>query len=697
MMKRIKLAALSLVCLAKIAAQSTDTLCYQQTLVMASLLKHHISPPEFNTPVNVQVLGLFMEQADPRGLFILEADKATMLTTVQTEPVADVYCRLLHQSIALFKQRRNQVDSIVTVLEKTPFTFSSKDSITFVGQKTGKVYAKDLRHLRNRIERRIKYDCLNYCIKAREGEDPEKLTAKDLETKLAEAKKIAIIKYRRYLSEFNHENHLSHHLADILSNAIAMRCDPHSNYFDPFEKENFDSGLSTEEMSFGFYASDNEDGDIIISGLLPGGAAWKSNKLHEGDVILGFQFQNEKKTDLQYVDIDEFYELFSASHAVAVELTIRRKDNQVIKVQLQKTKIQSVENTLNSFVLYDSTSRFGYIPIPSFYTDDENDGRLGCANDVAKEIIKLKTENISGLILDLRYNGGGSMYEAMGLAGIFIDEGPVAIFKSKAPKASVLKDLNRGSIYDGPLIIMVNTNSASASEFLTATLQDYNRALIVGSTTYGKGTAQNIYPADTLMSRDKKGKLSSSIGFVKITTGKFYRIKAVSHQGKGIVPDVHIPDMTERIAGRESDEKYFLPGDSVNKKVVYTPLDAFPVEKLNALSGTRVTNSKSFGAIINLGDSIAHSREKDYKMALTFSDYKQYYKKQEAIGDRITAALAYTSPAYNISNNEYTRELIKIDEFQQKLNAGIRENLEKDIILNETFLILKDLITLTKK
>lgn len=681
-------------------SQSFDTLCRQQELMISNLKLYHINPPEFDTKTNLDILDLFIKEADPKGMFFLKSDKELLSDLFKQNLFETGYCPVLKEATKIFQTRIQQVDSIISLIEIKPLSFSDKDTVTFIGKSNIRALSENLNSLKKRIENRIKYDCLNYIVKpTKEGEDVEKFTTQQLSAKESDSKKKSILKYRHYLSDFLSPSKSAHYLADAMSNAIANRCDPHSNYFNPFEKENFDAALSTEEFSFGFYASADEDGNITVYELIPGSAAWKSNELHQGDVILSFQFFGENKIDVQYLDIEEFYTLFYSSSSKKIDLTVRKKDNQIKTIHLEKTKIQSMENVMNSFILKDESSKYGYIPIPSFYSNNENDTRLGCANDVAKEIIKLKQEGINGLILDLRYNGGGSMQEAMGLAGIFIDEGPLAIFKSKVGKPFLLKDFNRGSIYDGPLIVLINGGSASASEFLTATLQDYNRALVVGSTSYGKGTAQNVFPIDSsLYLSSKKAKNNPSFGFAKITIGKFYRITAISHQAKGIEPDIHIPDIIEKIARKESDEDYFLVTDSVNKKVMYSPYNILPIDALREKSEKRISSNQLFIDIELFGDSLKKSIELDQKLVLNIKPFKKYLLEQEKLNNRIEALFHQQKTAvYEIENNSYTKELISIDEYQKKTNLSLIDQLKTDISLNETFLIMKDLLSLMKK
>ena len=285
------------------------------------------------------------------------------------------------------------------------------------------------------------------------------------------------------------------------------------------------------------------------------------------------------------------------------------------------------------------------------------------------------------------------MREAMSLTGIFIDEGPVAIYKQRNKRPILLKDINRGSIWDGPLVVMVNSGSASASEFVTAALQDYNRAVIVGSTTFGKGSAQNVMMADSTDYRHRFSKAEgfSPYGYLKITCGKFYRVSLQSHQGKGIVPDISIPGLLERVGHKEKDYPYFLSADTVNKKVIYAKWSPLPIVELAAKSSSRINSRPAFAKIKLLGDSLENARQLNDKIPLTLAGYKTYYEKTKKLESRVEDLFNNTDPALGININSTNQTLNNISEYQKKSTESAIDVLKKDIILHEGIYILNDL------
>jgi carboxyl-terminal processing protease len=317
---------------------------------------------------------------------------------------------------------------------------------------------------------------------------------------------------------------------------------------------------------------------------------------------------------------------------------------------------------------------------------------LGCANDLAKKLVVLQKENIDGLIVDIRNNGGGSVKEAIELAGIFIDAGPVTLAKDRT-EIDVMKDQNRGTIYSGPLIVMVNGMSASASEILSAALQDYNRALIVGSRTYGKSTGQNIVPVtDERMSLDSYGKY----GYLKLTGSIFYRIDNSTHQKIGVIPDVHLPDLYENLEYREEFENYVLDADTISKKTYYTPFNGPPKGDLQELSTLRLRSSEVFKSVEAISDSVKIIYNSEYKVPLDIEGFKNRFKTGEYDWAGWEKLMSNKTNVFKVSNDPYTRELIKMDDYNREINEYQIQNIENDIYIDETFKIMLDYINLEK-
>ncbi len=351
---------------------------------------------------------------------------------------------------------------------------------------------------------------------------------------------------------------------------------------------------------------------------------------------------------------------------------------------------------VKSFILK-GEKKIGYISLPSFYIDWEDENSVnGCANDVAKEIVKLKKENIEGLIIDVRYNGGGSVREAVDLAGIFIDGGPVSIYKNRQPKPTILKDANRGTIYEDPLLIMVNGYSASASELFAGVMQDYNRAVIVGSNTYGKATGQVIFPLDTTVQLSKDYKNSKSDYFLKLTVSQIFRVTGKTAQFTGIVPDIILPDATAA-AEKEKDEFCALTATNIEANKYYQPLSAINIEVLKQAATDELNNSSTY--FNKLKNNIALRKEwkqKKVDYPLNYTEFMKFYNQIKNIDDEDEEndmdETNTNTKLFSIEASSMEKQLQKTNEYLTEVNNLYKEHLLKDVQLQICYSIIKKMI-----
>jgi carboxyl-terminal processing protease len=432
---------------------------------------------------------------------------------------------------------------------------------------------------------------------------------------------------------------------------------------------------------------------------VPGGPAWKSNELHKEDIITSVKWEGKPAVDLTGADMDEAEAVLQSTNSGLLEITVKKTNGLTKTVSLKKEKIRDDENSVKSYILQ-GERKIGYITLPGFYTEWESKEGKGCANDMAKEIVKLKAANIEGLILDIRYNGGGSLGEGLNLAGIFIDEGPLCMMQARGEKPTIMKDMNRGTIYDGPLVVMVNGQSASASEILASTLQDYNRALIVGSPTFGKSTGQVVLPLDTLL-RSSTGRqiaAKTEYGFAKVTIEKLYRVNGKSAQIKGVSPDVHIPDVYEALSYRESSLPHVLPGDSVQKKVYFTPLKALPVNELAKRSAARTNHHASFTHIQKFIEALKPVLQQNpRKIPLQPQAYAEAMQEKYNWWQSIEKVVNQRTSLFAVENTSYDKQVLKVDTYSQEVNSLSQKTIQDDIYIEETYRILSDLISLSPK
>ena len=467
----------------------------------------------------------------------------------------------------------------------------------------------------------------------------------------------------------NHPSGYENYVASVYCDVIANLFDPHTEYMPLEEKQDFETSLGKEGYFFGFTLEENDNGDTEIGRLVPGSPAWKCGDLNKGDVVTSIGWEGKEAVDVSGLPASEIAELMESADTAKLHLTVKKQDGIQKTISLTRAKLDNEENNVRGFVLKGNIL-VGYIYLPDFYTAYET-GYGSCANDVAKEIVKLKKENIAGLILDIRYNGGGSLQEALDMAGIFIDAGPLVMMKEKTGKIISLKDPNRGTIYDGPMTVLVNGQSASASELLGAVLQDYHRAVIVGSTTFGKGSAQVILPVDTNTATPLSSR-STEYGFVKVTTSKFYRLTGGTTQHAGVTPDIILPDIFDGLNYHESALPSALPADVIKKNSYYTPLSSLPLASLANKSKSRVDADRNFELIRKYSSVLKEGKPAD--SAFDFSSLKK------------------ATTTYAVAVNAFDAPMLKSDSYHQELTNQWIQKISSDKYVEEAYHILNDLI-----
>ncbi|MCW3104668.1 MAG: hypothetical protein JWO09_3108 [Bacteroidetes bacterium] len=683
-------------------SQDKNNPCERTALMIGMLNKFHYQPVELNDKVSEQIFDDFINALDPYSLIFtdLELKKLEMFkTSIDDINRSSNACAFLKLATELYRERLIKVDTMVGSILQKPFDFTAKDTITFFPM-AEKITSADDIQLEKRWKRRLKYKALELIFSAAdENDDPLKADNKTLLLKEPEARKKLRVKEKRFTQRIlDYPMGFDNYVSVMFHNAIANRYDPHTLYFSSLEKENFQAGLSTEAKSFGLSFSEGKNGEVAIGELTPGGPAWKSSELHKDDVVLKIKWPDAEAIELAYSSASEVDDLIHSSTSDKVELTVRQGNGMVSTVTLYREVISVDENSITGFVL-NGEKKIGYISLPGFYTEMNSTQALGCANDVAKEILKLQKENIEGIILDLRYNGGGSLYEAVNLAGIFIDEGPLCMMRDKNAKPQLVKDMNRGTIYSGPLILMVNGLSASASEIFSAGLQDYNRALIVGSNTYGKAIGQVTLPVDTTIDPNnyREGQDNNATDFVNVTLSKFYGIDGVSHQRSGVKPDVLLPDFYSNELYGEAANPYSLKPDTIVKKVFFNPSPALPKAEVAALSKARLAKDGSFNRISAVSDSIRNNAKQREKIALTLDAYRQYRKKSDETEGQVLKLVYHPSEKYKVSGTLYDEDLLQADTYKKEMNDILIKNIQNDVYIEESFLIMNDLINYNHK
>lgn len=689
-------------CCLTISAQNIfqhQSTCKKANILIQQLEKYHLQPLQLNEKVAAEIFDDLIKALDPKGLYFTQTDLQPIQSHRTQWPAAikSQNCTFLEELTAIYQLKLRYADTLIKFHTRQSFSFTDKDELNYKSiddeEKSLMLEKNDL-ELNRKWRLYLKYQTLRAMFKPSAKQND--VLQKDAKTILAAEQqyreKVRKLNIRQTKNILDYKSGLTSYVSKHFLNAIANRFDPHTVYFTPEEREDFVSMISKDGKSFGFKIDENKNGEIEIISLAPGGSAWKTNEVNVNDIVISMKFDNAETLDFTFMDRDEIVAAISGNmYAKQLELTIRKANGQIKTVTLQSEKTEQEDNIVKSYIL-DGQKKIGYISLPSFYDEWEGLYPLGCGNDVAIEISKLQEDKLEGLILDLRFNGGGSMKEAINLSGIFIHEGPVSILKDKSEKAILLKDMNRGTAYNGPLVVLVNGQSASASEMVSAALQDYNRAVIVGSTTYGKGTSQATYPLDINYEPDMPVPTDHQNGYVNITQHKFYRISKNSHQNKGVQPDIILPDFSIYGDHNEASNKYAIPSDAVVKNVYYTPLAALPISTLAEKSKQRVQKNALFQEIQNVNDSLRQIDKETQQLLLQTEPYRQLQKRYAALETSIKQLSSQPSKAYKVINNSHDTQLVHLNDIATKMNDSALQKIQSDIYIEEAFFIIQDLI-----
>ena len=406
-----------------------------------------------------------------------------------------------------------------------------------------------------------------------------------------------------------------------------------------------------------------------------------------GDIILKVGQGKEEPTELTGFVVEDAVKLIRGQKGTDVKLTLKKQDGSVKVVTLVRDEIVQDESFAKSAILNNGNSRLGYIYLPEFYADFDRPNGARCYIDVAKEIIKLKEDKVDGIIMDLRNNGGGSLYDVVQMVGLFIDKGPVVQVKDRDGKPNILEDKNREVLYDGPLTVMVNEFSASASEIFAAAIQDYGRGVVIGSTTtYGKGTVQRNLGLDP-----QSGYLNSNsdLGTIKLTLQKFYRVNGGSTQLKGVASDIVLPDNYEYLKFREKDDPDALPWDEIQKASINNWKAGYELSTIQKLSDARLQTNKAFKLIKENTDWLAKQNDKEYPL-----NFDKYQKEQKAIRTTVRQIEALKKLDNDMDVNSlpqdasrFTYDKGKQDRFDQWI-----KNLRKDIYIDQAAKVTADMV-----
>ena len=657
-------------------------------LVGRMLEEAHFSPQDINDDFSKKVFKKFIEDLDPEKNIFLASDIDGLRKKYETRIDDEIKGAPVEFFLAtgkIFNQRMEEASAMANAILQEKFNYSIDEEVLLDGEKLD--YADDSAEIRERWRKKLKYlslerysSSLEERDKNKDKEDFKVRTDAELEKDARDkTKKVIDRVFERFRYKFNDDDKFN-----VYVNAITTTMDPHTEFFPPVDKRYFD-----EEMSgsfFGIGASlQYDEGNIKVTSILTGSPAWKSGELQPGDIIQKVGQGDQEPVELTGFLVTDAVKVIRGKKGTEVRLTVKKPDGSLKTISLIRDKIVQDETFARSAIVHDGSSRIGYIFLPEFYADFENPNGRRSYIDVAEEVKKLKSERVDGIVIDLRNNGGGSLYDVVQMAGLFIEDGPIVQVKDKDNRPQVLRDKDKSVLYSGPLAVMVNEFSASASEIFAAAIQDYGRGVIIGSTsTYGKGTVQRNIGLDQIFSS-----ANSDLGTVKLTLQKFYRINGGSTQLRGVNSDIVLPDQLEYLKVREKDNPDALPWDEINRSP-YSNWDAgYDLKTIQQLSSQRLENDATFSLIKKNTEWLAKQNDKRYPLQL-----EKYRKEQKAIRATLqqTEALMRLEQEIDVTAlpnevNKYAMDSTK----QQRFEHWVK-NLRKDIYLDQAVKVVNDII-----
>ena len=674
-MKKILLVALLVG--GHLIAQNNASPCKILSKINALIQQEHVQPKPVDDSLSVFIFDNLINDLDSgRNLFYKsEYDSLSKNYRLQIDNLVQKEdCQFIATFEDIYQKALLRNKLLLEKLNKDSLNFNTADTIRMY-KKAFPVYMTE-KEFEKIWRKKIRFDVLNEIAVSSKNLDSIQSNFKSLTNYY---KEIAI---QNELCKVSAQLKKTSTIPEKVFGFFCTYFDPHTNYFSVNSKSNFVSSLSKEKLSLGFLVSLNEKNQIIIDEIDPNGPAFKNGKLKKGDQIISIA--NEQETlKVTCASLEEIGDLIVSDANKIITLTIKRKGEKNFSVTLEKEVLKDEQNSVYSYLVEDK-NKIGYIKIPSFYTNFESKDNNGCANDVATEIVKLQNDDIDGLVIDLMDNGGGSMEEAIKLAGLFVHHGPISIVVDKSQKQQIIQDPYRGYLYKGPVIILVNGNTASASEFFATILQDYNRALVIGSSTLGKATMQTILPID-----------SNEENFVKVTINKFYRITGKSHQSIGVLPDVQVPVLYESIIQKERDYPTAFKNDVLPTSISFTPyVKNKLIHHLTKNSQKRVTASSYFNNVVSMNkriDELIKNPKTIIPMQIetVFEEQKLVTTLWESIN-----SFKDESISLNVKNSSFNESLLKVYPSERAFKETQILALKNNHYLNEAIQIINDYFVL---
>ena len=629
----------------------------------------HYNSIELDDDFSVKIFDDFISKLDPQKRFFTVNDirQLNRYKYKIDDQIKNYQLEFFEETYKTYNQRVSDAKLFVDKVFETDFDFSEDEFIDLNNDSIPFSFGKN--QLFERWRKQIKYSVLDI-VTQRFSSDS--LDFNEIKTNAISTVNKNTNDFFDYANELDRDDWFS-----VFVNSFVSQFDPHTFYFKPDDKEKFDVSISGKFDGIGARLS-RADGNVKIVDVIIGGPVWRDKLLDVGDVILAVGQGDDELVSIYGMKLDDSIKLIKGPAGTVVTLRVKKIDGQIQDVKIKRDEVELEETFAKSTVISKNDNNYGYISLPKFYADFDNYKNRNSANDVKNEIIKLKNNGIQGLILDLRNNGGGSLQTVVEMTGLFIEKGPVVQVKSIGNRKKVLYDRDPQVYWDGPLVLLINEMSASASEIISAALQDYNRAIIIGSEkSFGKGTVQNIVDLNRFISNT-----DYDMGALKLTTDIFYRINGESVQLEGVQSDIIIPDSYMYIFNGERDEKNPIKWDKIGP-ATYTKWNKYS-DKFNYVKdqiNKKLDQNKLINNIYDRAEWI-RNQQNQKNVPLNIVKYKDYQKNQKQKASQFDNISKY--------QNELSFKLLKaempfINANRELFEARAKwhESLSKDIFIDQ--------------
>ncbi|SEL23359.1 carboxyl-terminal processing protease [Aquimarina amphilecti] len=658
-------------------------------LISYVLSKGHYDAKDINDDFSKNVFVDYIDALDPLKRYFYESDieEFKKFETLIDDQIRDKEIDFFNLTYERLQQRMIEARSLYKEILEHPFNFEKEESINTDYEKLA--YASDKNEMKNRWRLQLKFNALSsYYDKVDEQIDSitknkefKRKSAVVLEEESRDITTTSLKEYFEFADDLERKDWFS-----IYINSIVEEFDPHTYYFAPQDKDRFDIAMSGKLEGIGARLQKKNDNVKIIE-IISGGPAWRGSKVEVGDFIMKVKQEDEvEPVSIVGMRLDDAVSLIKGPKGTKVILTVKKVDGTIENVEIVRDVVELEETYAKSSVVKKNGKNFGIINLPKFYFNMQDYNQRNAAKDVKQEIIRLKQEEMEGLVIDLRDNGGGSLQTVVDIAGLFIDKGPIVQVRTKGESPEVLSDKDRNVLWDGPLVILVNELSASASEILAAAMQDYKRAIIIGSKqTYGKGTVQNVMDLNRWMRSNDFGDL----GALKLTTQKFYRVNGGSTQLEGVKSDVVVPDRYSYIDIGEKDQENPLPWDKI-PAADYTLWDGYiDFDQTINKSKARMATNDQLKLIEENAKWVREKRDVN-EYSLNYGKYKANIELNEKQAERFDRLNDYKTNL-TFESLPYEKDLMQKDSILEEKRNRWHKSLSKDVYVEEALSVLEDM------